>query len=105
MHAHAAVKPGEEQDYDLAHPECGSRHPQREDHRGIGILHVKPGMRQTRAHHMGGQQEGNRQAHQELHSFPDGHVQASALIEGPQGERAMARQGPIQHCSTQRIAP
>jgi hypothetical protein len=31
---------------------------------GVGILHVKPGMCQTRSHNMRREQEGNCQAHE-----------------------------------------
>ena len=64
MHANTAMQPGQEQDNGLEYPEIWSVPPERQYDIGVGILHVKPGMRQTRSHNVRCEQEGNCQAHE-----------------------------------------
>ena len=99
------MQPGQQHDQSLAHPDIGSEHPEPQDDSGVGIGHVKPGMGQTRPHDVDSEEGRNRQPQEQLHGFPEGHAQALAPIQGPQGEGNRARQGPVQHCGAQRIAP
>ena len=105
MDADAPVAPRDGQHDGLAKPELGPEVPERQRHAGIRIHLTVEQVGHLRAHHVPGEQHGNREPERELGRLPRGHPPRAAPVDRPERHRDVDDEGAVERDGADRVPP